>query len=110
MKLPLRQILTSLLVACAVGAVLHWTLLRLVRTDDSPAGFAQGLVQGALMPMSLPNLLAGDDIEIFAAHHTGRLYKLGYVLGVNACGALFFGYFFWRVRRIRRQLKLPSEK
>jgi hypothetical protein len=54
------------------------------------------------MPLALPNLLVGHDVAIYAADNTGRTYKLGYTLGVNLCGLLFFGLFFWRVRRWRR--------
>ncbi|MFM2294896.1 MAG: hypothetical protein RLZZ350_1309 [Verrucomicrobiota bacterium] len=93
----------SLLAAVVVGAGLHWMLRRLVRDDARPAGFAQGVVQGALMPLALPNLLAGDDVTIYAASNTGRGYKLGYIVGLDGCGLVFFGYFFWRLRRLRRE-------
>lgn len=55
------------------------------------------------MPGALPNLLVGNDIPIYAANNTGRTYKLGYTCGVNACGAIFFGLFFWRVSRWRKR-------
>ena len=51
------------------------------------------------MPMSMPNLLAGQDITIYSQNNTGVSYKLGYTAGVNGCGAIFFGVFFWRVNR-----------
>jgi hypothetical protein len=54
------------------------------------------------MPLALPNLLVGDDVTIYAPENVGRPYKLGYTVGVNGCGLLFFGFFFWRVRRWRR--------
>jgi hypothetical protein len=54
------------------------------------------------MPLALPNLVAGYDVAIYAASNTGRTYKLGYALGVNLCGLIFFGLFFWRVRRWAR--------
>ena len=57
------------------------------------------------MPMALPNLLVGDDVSIYAANNTGRLYKVGYIAGVNVCGLAFFGYLFWRARALRRDLK-----
>ena len=62
---------------------------------DRVAGFGVGMVHGALMPMALPNLLMGKDVPIFASHHEGRIYKLGYVAGINVCGLLFFGFAFW---------------
>ncbi len=55
------------------------------------------------MPMSLPNLLVGKDIEIYSVRNTGVTYKLGYTAGVNGAGALFFGFFFWRLNRWRRR-------
>ena len=71
--------------------------------STAPAGFGRGMLQGALMPAALPNLLVGNDVVIYAPNNTGRTYKLGYTCGVNACGAIFFGWFFWRVSRWRRE-------
>jgi len=91
-----------LLVAAIIGAVLN----RLSSTLDQsmgPAGFRRGVLQGALMPMSMPNLLVGRDVTIYAQNNTGVSYKLGYTAGVNGCGAIFFGFFFWRVNRWRHR-------
>ena len=57
------------------------------------------------MPMAMPNLLVGRDLTIYSPNNTGLTYKLGYTTGVNGCGALFFGLFFWRVSRWRRNGK-----
>ena len=76
-----------------------------------PAGFLRGMLQGALMPMSMPNLLVGKDVSIYSLRNTGLTYKLGYTMGTNTCGALFFGLFFWRVTRWRtagKAVKKPS--
>jgi hypothetical protein len=51
-------------------------------------------VHGFLMPVALPDLLAGKDVPIFAVNNTGRKYKLGYIAGINLCGLLFFGMAF----------------
>ena len=51
------------------------------------------------MPMAMPALIAGKDMPIYAPQNTGRTYKLGYTMGVNGCGAVFFGVVFWRVSR-----------
>src|SRR5258706_3480578 len=91
-----------LAVAACIGGGLNLSAARLER-DARPAGFARGLVQGALMPLAMPNLLMGNDVVIYASHNTGRNYKLGYSLGVNLCGLAFFGIFFWRVMRCRRR-------
>lgn len=90
-----------LLVATLIGGVLNRVAASMER-NARPAGFGRGIVQGALMPMSLPNLLAGRDITIYSANNTGVPYKIGYTTGVNACGALFFGLVFWRFSRLRR--------
>ncbi len=55
------------------------------------------------MPAALPNLLMGNDVPIYAEKNTGCTYKLGYTAGVNGCGLLFFGFFFWRVNRWRKK-------
>ena len=54
------------------------------------------------MPAALPNLLVGYDVAIYTTRNNGVFYKLGYTLGVNACGALFFGMFYWRLNRWRQ--------
>jgi hypothetical protein len=60
-----------------------------------PAGFAYGVLHGAIMPMALPALAAGQDVVIYAEQNTGRTYKLGYTIGINLCGLLVFGTAFW---------------
>jgi hypothetical protein len=103
----LSRVVAVALVALVIGAVLNRIANSLDRSGQ-PAGFGRGLVQGALMPMAMPNLLVGNDVSIYAARNTGRAYKLGYTLGVNACGAIFFGFFFWRVNRWRRAAKAAA--
>lgn len=104
----LQRIITRLLIIAVVTIVMIWVVQRSSAALDrvaEPAGFSRGLLHGALMPMALPNLLIGRDVTIYAAHNTGRLYKLGYAAGVNACGLIFFGFFFWRLNRIRKRLR-----
>ena len=69
---------------------------------DYVAGFTIGLLEGALMPAALPGLLAGKDVPIYAPNNIGRGYKIGYILGLNACGTIFFGMAFWAPHRRRR--------
>lgn len=71
--------------------------------NPAPAGFARGMLHGALMPGAMPTLLVGRDVVIYAENNTGRTYKLGYTFGVNACGAFFFGSFYWRLIRWRKK-------
>ncbi len=86
--------------AFAVGAVLN-RVTHSVDKSVGPAGFSRGVLQGALMPMALPNLLVGRDVSIYSPLNTGVKYKLGYTVGVNGCGALFFGMLYWRLNRWR---------
>jgi len=102
-KIPLR-LLFFILLAVAIGWTLHG-IGKSMERSARPAGFSRGMIQGALMPMALPNLLVGNDVPIYALHNTGLTYKLGYTVGVNAAGMLFFGFFFWRVNRLRRWAK-----
>jgi hypothetical protein len=98
----LKRVLSFLIVAACVGILVRHTSATLSKST-APAGFVRGMLQGALMPGALPNLLVGNDVTIYAANNTGLTYKLGYTFGVNACGAIFFGFFFWRVGRWRKE-------
>ncbi len=66
---------------------------------DRPSGFLWGFLHGALMPTTLPALVLGKDVTIYAPHNSGRTYKLGYTMGVNGCGLIFFGILFWTPKR-----------
>lgn len=63
---------------------------------ETVAGFPLGMLHGALMPGAFPALLAGNNVPIFADNNSGRTYKLGYIVGINLCGLLFFGFAFSR--------------
>lgn len=101
LKMALRVAIVMCL-AFSIGYILNG-LSSSLETSSKPAGFGRGVLQGALMPMSLPNLLLGKDVTIYSANNTGVPYKLGYTSGVNVCGLLFFGWFFWRVSRWRKR-------
>src|SRR5690349_6740569 len=75
--------------AFCIGVVLN-KISAHFEGDTRPAGLLRGMLQGALMPMSMPNLLVGKDVSIYSLHNTGTTYKLGYTLGTNTCGLLFF--------------------
>jgi len=102
-----RSLVSRLAAILLLAFVIGWTLNRVAQQldrDNRPAGFVRGLVQGALMPASMPNLLIGHDVAIYAEkNNNGVFYKLGYTMGVNACGAIFFGIFYWRLKRWRRR-------
>jgi hypothetical protein len=78
-----------------VGTASRWVFAREAQRVV-PAGFLVGLLHGAAMPCTLPALVWGTDLPIYATLHQGRPYKLGYTAGVNACGALVFGLFYRR--------------
>jgi hypothetical protein len=102
------RIAARLVLIVIVGMIMIWVVQKSsARLDAStkPAGFARGLLHGALMPMALPNLIVGHNPTIYAPNNIGRFYKLGYTAGVNGCGLIFFGAFFWRVNRLRRRLR-----
>ena len=90
-----------LLFAAMIGWVLNLVSVKMEHSTR-PAGFGRGMLQGMLMPMSMPNLLVGKDVVIYSVNNTGVTYKLGYTAGVNSAGAVFFGLFFWRVSKMRR--------
>ena len=100
----LVRLLAFLLLAAAIGAILNRISASLERSAR-PAGFSRGVLQGALMPMSMPNLLVGRDVTIYSQNNTGLTYKLGYTSGVNGCGAIFFGLAFWRLNSWRNQTR-----
>jgi len=103
----IRRILLRTLGVVAVAFTLGFSIHRIsvaLERSTEPAGFLRGTLQGALMPCALPNLLVGNDVSIYAQNNTGRKYKLGYTVGVNACGAVFFGMVFLRLSRWRKRL------
>lgn len=57
--------------------------------DERPdlAGFWRGLWQGFIALFSFVVSLFRDDVRIYEVHNAGKLYDLGYLLGVM----MFFG-------------------
>jgi hypothetical protein len=77
----------------ALALLQGWAAPRFYKPDRT-AGFNMGLLEGALMPAALPGLLMGHDLPIYAPNNAGRAYNIGYILGINTCGTLFFGVAF----------------
>lgn len=96
------RIFSIVLAATIFSCIIGWAMKESGK-DEAPAGFGRGLLHGAIMPAAMLNLLIGNDVTIYASNNTGRMYKLGYTTGVNSCGAIFFGVFFWRIMRWRKQ-------
>ena len=84
---------TLVLLGTLLGFAYDWAAPRFYG-PERVAGFPLGVLHGALMPVALPSLLLGKDVPIYAAINTGRVYKLGYIAGINMCGLLFFGLAF----------------
>ncbi|MDE3066075.1 MAG: hypothetical protein KGJ60_00845 [Verrucomicrobiota bacterium] len=95
------KIIGLTVLALALGLAQNWATARYYKSDRV-AGFYTGILHGMLMPAALPGLLLGKDLTIYASNNSGRAYNIGYILGVNACGTLFFGLAFWQPRPRRR--------
>lgn len=98
LKRWLTKALSLTLVGLIFGFAYGWAAPRLYQPEVQP-GFWLGTVHGALMPIALPSLLLGKDVPIYAPRGTGRLYKLGYIAGINLCGLVFFGLAFRHPRQ-----------
>jgi len=104
---PAKVILVKIIVLTAIslglGFTHDWASTRYYQ-PEYVAGFNTGLLEGALMPAALPGLLMGHDLPIYAPNNVGRGYKIGYIVGLNTCGTLFFGIAFWQPRSRRKNL------
>ena len=87
-----------LIAVCVILGVAQAWMASWSYKPDRVAGFPIGLWHGMLMPAALPGLLMGQDLPIYAPNNTGRPYNIGYAMGINGCGVLFFGVAFWRPR------------
>ncbi len=94
----LRKIITFIVLAVVFGWVFARVSPHMFPRDEKP-GFTYGLLHGGLMPMALPSLMLGQDVEIFASNNSGRGYKIGYICGINLCGLIFFGSAFWNPKK-----------
>jgi hypothetical protein len=93
------KIAALVLLGVLLGVAYDWSAKRYYG-PDRVAGFTSGLIHGAMMPAALPTLVMGDDLPIYARNNVGRGYNIGFILGLNACGTLFFGLAFWRPRNL----------
>jgi hypothetical protein len=97
-------IVIRLCVLVAGAFLISWLLNRTAASleqSQESAGFFRGMVQGALMPCTLPALILGHDVAIYTADNNGVPYKRGYAVGVNLIGAAFFGLLYRRLDRWR---------
>jgi len=89
------KVATLVLLGLLLGVAYDWAAPRFYGPERVP-GFWPGVLHGALMPVALPSLLLGRDVPIYAVRNQGRIYKLGYIAGINFCGFIFFGMAFWK--------------
>ena len=95
LKRVAKKAATLIALGLLMGFGYDWAAPRFYGPNRVP-GFQVGVLHGALMPVALPSLLLGKDVPIYAERNQGRIYKLGYIAGINACGFVFFGLAFWR--------------
>lgn len=76
--LPLLVVALFLLSSCAAGNT---------KFDIHPAGFWMGLWHGFISLFTFIISLFNDHVSIYEAHNSGKLYDLGFVLGI----AMFYG-------------------
>lgn len=95
------KIMALTLLGVGLGIAQGWASSRSYKPDHV-AGFNLGVVHGILMPAALPGLLLGNNLPIYAPNNTGRTYNIGFAVGINCCGTLFFGISFWQPRRRRK--------
>lgn len=98
-----KEILIKFVLLTFMSVVLGFTQAWAVNTHtyapEHVAGFRMGILHGLLMPATMPGLLSGHDLPIYAPSNVGRPYNIGYILGINTCGTLFFGVGLYRPRR-----------
>jgi hypothetical protein len=104
-----RKAIVMAVVTVAFGYFYAWASPRAFPLFPVP-GFGRGMLHGALMPIALPSLLLGKNVPIYAAINAGRLYKIGYIVGINICGLLFFGPLFWRPGQAGKDSKETSSQ
>ena len=97
-KVMAVKIIALTALGVALGLTQGWALSRTYQ-PGRVAGFRLGILHGMLMPAALPGLLMGHDLPIYAPDNSGRPYNIGYILGINTCGTIFFGIGFWQPRR-----------
>ena len=95
------KIATLVIFGLVLGFAYDWAAPRFYGPGRVP-GFGLGVLHGALMPVALPTLVMGNDVPIYAANNTGRIYKIGYIVGINLCGLTFFGAAFRQPRQPRK--------
>jgi hypothetical protein len=97
-KVIVIKIIALTILGVALGFAQGWASSRYYEPTHV-AGFRRGFLHGFLMPAALPGLVMGHELPIYASNNQGRPYNIGYILGINFCGTVFFGISFWHPRR-----------
>jgi hypothetical protein len=92
------KIIILTVLGLGLGITQGWASSRHYKPDHI-AGFHSGVLHGMMMPAALPGLLMGQNLSIYAPNNTGRPYNIGFCLGINVCGMVFFGIGFWPPRK-----------
>jgi hypothetical protein len=100
-KVKIIKTVLLTVIGLGLGFTHHWASARYYRADYV-AGIPAGFIEGAVMPAALPGLLMGYDLPIYAPNNVGRPYKIGFILGLNISGTIFFGVAFWEPRRRKK--------
>jgi hypothetical protein len=98
-RVIVRKVVTLAVVMIVFGWLYSWASPWAFPREQT-AGFGFGMLHGAMMPLSLPSLVIGRDVQIYDDNNTGRIYKIGYICGVDICGLAFIGPLFWRPRKL----------
>ena len=91
-----RRYLKLVAVVTLVAVVMSCTASQLAPTDaqltsDIP-GFWKGLWHGFIAPITFFVSLFSDHVRVYAWPNTGRLYDLGFMLGISGfSGGVFAG-------------------
>ena len=102
-KVIIIKIIVLTAISVGLGFTYEWASSRYYRADYV-AGIPAGFLEGAVMPAALPGLLMGHDTPIYAPNNLGRPYNIGFILGLNISGTIFFGVAFWQPRRRKKNL------
>ena len=99
-KVIIIKVIALTVISLGLGFTHTWASTRCYQ-PDYVAGVPAGMMEGAIMPAALPPLLMGHDVPIYAPNNVGRGYKIGFILGLNTSGTIFFGVAFWKPRKKR---------
>lgn len=78
----MKKLLYLLSMVLLVGCATNNPLIGISDDAGRIAGFWQGLLQGAISPITLIISLFKNSINIYEVHNTGFGYNAGFLLGI----------------------------